>query len=632
MLQVGRPKKTGGNLAVIVAGTWPRRGHVHLGWSEHTPARARAATRTLRRATASRTSSSRSSAGARACQLRAHRQRLHDPMVYRFFVKEQKVKETKQKRRSSRRPRTRNRAVVELAQRQERSGHARDRPLVQRLRLRLETRAEVARHRRRLRLRRRRRGVLPTLAKAAAGANEVSPFEAFRDKGRMRGLCRGDPRSRCAPSRARAPRRRDARGLARDTNDGPGLTVMPAFGIMPRGSEGPPGVSRRASPGGLACRPMAREYSPKQVELAVNTIKTLSIDGVEKANSGHPPGRRWVSPTSRSSSSRATFATIRRGIHSGIGRDRFVLPAVTRRCSSTRCCIFRGVRPLPSMTLKNFRQWGRRRRVTLSTLHRRRRDHDRSARAGRRQRGRFLRWRTLNRRASESCYEAARVHDLPDGDQMEGVAAEASSPRVTRLNNPSSSGTTTGSRSRGDRSAFNEDVGKRYEAYGLVRAAHRRPRPRRDPQGPRRGDRPEGQAVLHRGAYAHRERRPERPRHGGGGTARRSARKRSRHEEADGWDPDKTFFVPTRSTPLPGERAEDNQKEKAQRQAEVDAWKKASRPRRAAGEVRGAQRAGRTSTSSPHRLLPEKEDATRNPRTPSSRSSPRRSFAHRWFC
>ena len=32
----------------------------------------------------------------------------------------------------------------------------------------------------------------------------------------------------------------------------------------------------------------AREYNPKQIELAVNTIKTLSIEAVEKANSGHP--------------------------------------------------------------------------------------------------------------------------------------------------------------------------------------------------------------------------------------------------------------------------------------------------------------------------------------------------------
>jgi hypothetical protein len=33
---------------------------------------------------------------------------------------------------------------------------------------------------------------------------------------------------------------------------------------------------------------MTREYNPKQIELAVNTIKTLSIEAVEKANSGHP--------------------------------------------------------------------------------------------------------------------------------------------------------------------------------------------------------------------------------------------------------------------------------------------------------------------------------------------------------
>ena len=33
---------------------------------------------------------------------------------------------------------------------------------------------------------------------------------------------------------------------------------------------------------------MPREYDPKTIQLAVDTIKTLSIDAVEKANSGHP--------------------------------------------------------------------------------------------------------------------------------------------------------------------------------------------------------------------------------------------------------------------------------------------------------------------------------------------------------
>ena len=38
-------------------------------------------------------------------------------------------------------------------------------------------------------------------------------------------------------------------------------------------------------------------------ELCINTIRTLSMDAVQKANSGHP-GRRWAWPRSRTCSTR----------------------------------------------------------------------------------------------------------------------------------------------------------------------------------------------------------------------------------------------------------------------------------------------------------------------------------------
>ena len=68
---------------------------------------------------------------------------------------------------------------------------------------------------------------------------------------------------------------------------------------------------------------MPREYEPKAIELAVNTIKALAMDAVEKAQSGHPGTPMGLSDI--------TFEIFTRYLRydprdpAWIGRDRFVL-------------------------------------------------------------------------------------------------------------------------------------------------------------------------------------------------------------------------------------------------------------------------------------------------------------------
>src|SRR5262249_28833107 len=100
---------------------------------------------------------------------------------------------------------------------------------------------------------------------------------------------------------------------------------------------------------------MAREYSPKQIELAVGAIKTLSIDGVEKANSGHPGTPMGLADV--------TFELFTRHLRydpkdpGWIGRDRFVLSAGHASMLIYSMLHLSGY-DLPMSELQAFRQWG----------------------------------------------------------------------------------------------------------------------------------------------------------------------------------------------------------------------------------------------------------------------------------
>ena len=77
-------------------------------------------------------------------------------------------------------------------------------------------------------------------------------------------------------------------------------------------------------------------------ELCINTIRTLSMDAVQKANSGHPG-----TPMAPLRCAYVLYTRIMRHNPSNpewADRDRFVLSAATRRCCSTRCCTSRAIR------------------------------------------------------------------------------------------------------------------------------------------------------------------------------------------------------------------------------------------------------------------------------------------------
>jgi transketolase len=100
---------------------------------------------------------------------------------------------------------------------------------------------------------------------------------------------------------------------------------------------------------------MAREYDPKAIELAVNTIKCLAIDAVEKANSGHPGTPMGLSDIAFEIFTRYLRHTPRDP--GWIGRDRFVLS-----CGHASMLLYAMLHlsgyDLPLREIENFRQWG----------------------------------------------------------------------------------------------------------------------------------------------------------------------------------------------------------------------------------------------------------------------------------
>ena len=91
--------------------------------------------------------------------------------------------------------------------------------------------------------------------------------------------------------------------------------------------------------------------------LAIDTIRTLSIDGVQQANSGHP-APRWVRRRWPTSSGPAS-CDMRRPIPNWPDRDRFVLSAGHASMLLYSLLHLTGY-DLPLDELMRFRQWGSR--------------------------------------------------------------------------------------------------------------------------------------------------------------------------------------------------------------------------------------------------------------------------------
>ena len=209
---------------------------------------------------------------------------------------------------------------------------------------------------------------------------------------------------------------------------------------------------------------------PSVEELSITTIRTLAMDAVQKANSGHPGTAMALAPVAY-----LLYEELMRhdpGDPHWPNRDRFVLSA-GHACILQYAALHLAGYGLSIDDLKAFRQWGRRRRATRRCTTRRasRRPPARSARASATRSG----WRSPS-----GCWRRATTgpgHEIvdhrtycicSDGDLQEGVSGEASSiaghlglGRLTCFyddNHISIEGDTALS--------FTEDVAERYRGYG----------------------------------------------------------------------------------------------------------------------------------------------------------------------
>jgi transketolase len=358
---------------------------------------------------------------------------------------------------------------------------------------------------------------------------------------------------------------------------------------------------------------MVREYSPKQIELTVNTIKTLSIDGVEKANSGHPGTPMGLSDLA--------FELFTRHLRydpkdpKWIGRDRFVLS-----CGHASMLIYSMLHlagyELPMSELQAFRQWGSRTPGHPEHMH----TPGVETTTGPLGQGignavGFALAAKLKAARFGKVFDAVRTFAFcSDGDVMEGVSGEASSLAghlglsnlvvVYDDNRITIEGET--------HLAFSEDVGKRYEAYGwyvqrIDGHDHEQIRTALD-NAVAQKDRPSfivarthianGAPNAHDTSEAH--------------GAPLGKEEIAATKKAMGWDPEKSFFVPEDVYALFRDRAADNQKDKQAWESELGAWRKANSELSQHLDKFEARHVPDDLYEQLLKALPEKEDATRN--------------------
>lgn len=356
-----------------------------------------------------------------------------------------------------------------------------------------------------------------------------------------------------------------------------------------------------------------REYAPKQIELAVNTIKTLSIDAVEKANSGHPG-----TPMGLADIAFELWARYMRYDPKDpqwIGRDRFVLSAGHASMLIYSMLHLSGY-DLSLSDLEQFRQWGSKTpghpevghtvgvETTTGPLGQGVGNAVGFALAAKLKEARF-----------GEPFADVRVFALcSDGDVMEGVSGEASSIAghlgLSNLvviyddNRITIEGETN--------LAFSEDVGKRYEAYGwfvqhIDGHDHAQIRKALD-LATQEKNRPSfivARTHIANGApHAH-------------DTAEAHGAPLGKDEIAAtkkniGWDPDKSFYVPEEVYALFREHVSELQKGKQAWQDRFAAWRKSDAKRTAEFDTFEAKAVPADLYEQLIAALPAKDDATRS--------------------
>jgi len=362
---------------------------------------------------------------------------------------------------------------------------------------------------------------------------------------------------------------------------------------------------------------MLRDYDPKQIQLAVNTIKGLSIDAVEKAASGHPG-----TPMGLADIAFELFARYMRHDPrdpAWIGRDRFVLS-----CGHASMLLYSMLHlsgyDLPLAEIENFRQWG-----SKTPGHP---EHGLTAgvetttgplgQGVGNAVGLALGLKLKTARFGEP-FAASRVYCLAsDGDLMEGVSGEASSIAghlgldnlivIYDDNHISIEGDTA--------LAYSEDACKRYEAYGWfvqwLDDGH---------------DHAKIRAAIDK-AIAHQATKAQpcfiRARtHIGNGAPHKHDTKEAHGEPLGkdevaatkklmGFDAEKSFVVPAEVYALFRERAAELAKDHETWNAGYEAWRKANGALAAQLDAFEKRAVLANLYDELLKALPEKEDATRN--------------------
>jgi transketolase len=362
---------------------------------------------------------------------------------------------------------------------------------------------------------------------------------------------------------------------------------------------------------------MPSEFDPKTVQLAVDTIKTLSIDAVEKANSGHPG-----TPMGLSNIAFELFTRYMRHDPADpkwIARDRFVLS-----CGHASMLLYSMLHltgyDLPLKELENFRQWG-----SKTPGHP---EHGLTAgvetttgplgQGVGNAVGMAIALKLKQARFGEP-FAGARVFCLAsDGDLMEGVSAEASSiAGHLKLDNLIVIYDDNHITIEGDTAlAYSDDAVKRYESYGwhaeFLDDGH---------------DHAKIRAAIDR-AIAHQAKTPQpcfiRARTHIGHGAPNKHDTASAHGEplgkdeiaatkkAMGWDPAQSFVVPDAVRTFFGARARELAQDHAAWSSKYSAWREANKDAAARLDAFEAKAVPANLFEELLKALPEKDDATRN--------------------
>jgi transketolase len=361
--------------------------------------------------------------------------------------------------------------------------------------------------------------------------------------------------------------------------------------------------------GGLS----GKEIDPKRLQLAIDTIKTLSIDAVQKANSGHPGTPMGLADIT--SEIYLRYLKYDPKDPNWIGRDRFVLSCGHASMLAYSVLHLAGY-DLPMSELQAFRQWDSRtpghpewhHTVGIETT---------TGPLGQgicNAIGLALGAKMMEARFGEPFAGQNVFCICSDGDVMEGVSGEASSIAghlgISNLvvfyddNKITIEGETE--------LAFSEDVGMRYEAYGWyvqrIDGHNHKEIRRAIDHALAQHDRPSfivarthianGSPHAHDTAEAH--------------GAPLGDKEIAATKTNIGWDPAKSFFVPDDVYGLFKERAADNAKAKSDWETRYAAWRKANGDLAKQLDTMLEKKTPDDLYQQLLKAVPEKEDATRN--------------------